>query len=52
MLNKESALVRYKTQEYIEALENKLKQDPFEGLSEEMKALLMHDKKIQAVQKK
>lgn len=26
MLNKESALVRYKTQQYIEALENKLKQ--------------------------
>lgn len=51
MLNKESALVRYKTQEYIEALESKLKQDPFEGLSEEMKALLMHDKKIQAVEK-
>lgn len=27
MHNKESALVRYKTQQYIEALENKLKQD-------------------------
>lgn len=26
MLNKESALVRYKTQQYVEALENKLKQ--------------------------
>lgn len=51
MLNKESALVRYKTQEYIEVLENKLKQDPYENLSTEMKALLMHDKKIQAVQK-
>lgn len=51
MLNKESALVRYKTQEYIEALESKLKQDPYENLSTEMKALLMHDKKIQAVQK-
>lgn len=51
MLNKESALVRYKTQQYIEKLEEKIKQDPFEGLSEEMKALLMHDKKIQAVQK-
>lgn len=51
MLNKESALVRYKTQQYIEALENKLKQDPYENLSTEMKALLMHDKKIQAVEK-
>lgn len=51
MLNKESALVRYKTQQYIEALESKLKQDPYENLSTEMKALLMHDKKIQAVQK-
>lgn len=51
MLNKESALVRYKTQQYIEALENRLKQDPYESLSTEMKALLMHDKKIQEVQK-
>lgn len=51
MLNKESALVRYKTQQYIEALESKLKQDPYENLSTEMKALLMHDKKIQKVQK-
>ena len=51
MLNKESALVRYKTQQYIEALENKLKQDPYQHLSTEMKALIMHDKKIQAVQK-
>lgn len=51
MLNKESALVRYKTQQYIEALENKLKQDPYENLSTEMKALLMHDKKIQEMQK-
>lgn len=51
MLNKESALVRYKTQQYIEELENRLKQDPYENLSTEMKALLMHDKKIQAVQK-
>ncbi len=51
MLNKESALVRYKTQQYIEALEDRLKQDPYENLSTEMKALLMHDKKIQAVQK-
>lgn len=51
MLNKESALVRYKTQQYIEVLESKLKQDPYENLSTEMKALLMHDKKIQAVQK-
>ncbi|WP_286310932.1 ORF6C domain-containing protein [Romboutsia ilealis] len=32
MLNKESALVRYKTQQYIEALENKLKQ-PTKSLS-------------------
>ena len=51
MLNKESALVRYKTQQYIEVLENKLKQDPYQHLSTEMKALIMHDKKIQAVQK-
>lgn len=51
MLNKESALVRYKTQQYIEILENKLKQDPYQHLSTEMKALIMHDKKIQAVQK-
>ena len=50
MLNKESALVRYKTQQYIEVLENKLKQDPYQHLSTEMKALIMHDKKIQAVQ--
>lgn len=51
MLNKESALVRYKTQQYIEVLEDRLKQDPYENLSTEMKALLMHDKKIQAIQK-
>lgn len=29
MLNKESALVRYKTHQYIEALEDRLKQDPY-----------------------
>lgn len=51
MLNKESALVRYKTQHYIEALENKLKKDPYANLSPEMKAILMHDEKIVAVQK-
>ena len=51
MLNKDSVLVRYKTQQYIEALDDRLKQDPYENLSTEMKALLMHDKKIQAIQK-
>lgn len=52
MLNKESALVRYKTQQYIEALENRLKQESYQNLSTEMKAILMHDVKIQKLESK
>ena len=54
MLNKESALVRYKTQQYIESLENKLKQ-PYKPLSTmeilklQYKALEEQDQKIEEV---
>lgn len=54
MLNKESALVRYKTQQYIEALENRLKQQvkqlsPMELLKLQYKALEEHEQKIEQV---
>lgn len=54
MLNKESALVRYKTQQYIEALENKMKQQvkplsPMEILELQFKAIKEQDHKIEAV---
>ena len=53
MLNKESALVRYKTQQYIEALEkelNKPKQlSPMELLKLQYKALEEHEQKIEQV---
>lgn len=53
MLNKESALVRYKTQQYIEALEkelNKPKQlSPMELLKLQYKALEEHEQKIDQV---
>lgn len=57
MLNKESALVRYKTQQYIEVLENKLKQptkqlSPMEILRLQYKALEDQDQKIEEVNKK
>lgn len=57
MLNKESALVRYKTQQYIEALENKLKEpskplSTMELLKLQYKALEEQDKKIEEVDKK
>ncbi len=54
MLNKESALVRYKTQQYIEILENKLKQpskqlSAMELLKLQYKALEEQDQKIEEV---
>lgn len=54
MLNKESALVRYKTQEYIEALENKLKQQvkplgTMDLLRLQFKAIEEQDNKIEEV---
>lgn len=54
MLNKESALVRYKTQQYIESLENKLKQSykplsTMEILRLQYKALEEQDQKIEEV---
>lgn len=54
MLNKESALVRHKTQEYIEALENKLKQQvkplsPMELLELQFKAIKEQEHKIEEV---
>ena len=54
MLNKESALVRQKTQEYIEALENKLKQQvkplsPMELLELQFKAIKEQEHKIEEV---
>ena len=57
MLNKESALVRYKTQQYIEVLENKLKQttkqlSPMELLRLQYEALEEQDQKIEEVNKK
>ncbi|GIM32755.1 ORF6C domain-containing protein [Paraclostridium bifermentans] len=57
MLNKESALVRYKTQQYIEVLENKSKEtskplSPMELLKLQYKALEEQDKKIEEVDKK
>ena len=50
MLNKESALVRYKTQQYIEALENKINQQhkpltTMELLELEFKAIEEQDQK-------
>lgn len=57
MLNKESALVRYKTQQYIETLENKLKQpckplSAMELLKLQYKALEEQNEKIEKVDKK
>ncbi|WP_434796657.1 ORF6C domain-containing protein [Terrisporobacter vanillatitrophus] len=54
MLNKESALVRYKTQQYIEALENKLKQQAkplgtMDLLRLQFKAIEEQDNKIEEV---
>ena len=54
MLNKESALVRYKTQQYIEALENKLKQQvkplgTMDLLRLQFKAIEEQDNKIEEV---
>nr|WP_195366164.1 ORF6C domain-containing protein [[Eubacterium] tenue] len=54
MLNKESALVRYKTQQYIEILENNLKQpckplSTMELLKLQYKALEEQDQKIEEV---
>jgi len=54
MLNKESALVRHKTQEYIEALENKLQQpvkplSPMELLELQFKAIKEQEHKIEEV---
>lgn len=54
MLNKESALVRYKTQQYIEGLENKLKEpakilSPMELLKLQYKALEEQGQKIEEV---
>ncbi|WP_270670493.1 ORF6C domain-containing protein [Paraclostridium bifermentans] len=54
MLNKESALVRYKTQQYIEALENELKEPSkpltsMELLKLQYKALEEQDQKIEEV---
>lgn len=54
MLNKESALVRYKTQQYIEELENRLKQpskilSPMQLLKLQYKALEEQDQKIEEV---
>lgn len=54
MLNKESALVRYKTQQYIEALENKINQQhkpltTMELLELEFKAIREQDQKIKEV---
>lgn len=53
MLNKESALVRYKTQQYIEGLENRLKQSvrlsPMELLKLQYEALEEQGQKIEEV---
>lgn len=54
MLNKESALVRYKTQQYIEVLENKINQQhkpltTMELLELEFKAIREQDQKIKEV---
>lgn len=54
MLNKESALVRYKTQQYIEGLENRLKQPskilrPMQLLKLQYKALEEQDQKIEEI---
>lgn len=54
MLNKESALVRYKTQQYIEVLENKLKQptkplSAMELLKLQYQAIEEQDQKIEEV---
>ena len=53
MLNSESTFVRYKTIEYINKLENKVKeitQNPYEALSPELKAIFTLDKKQQAIE--
>ena len=57
MLNKESALVRYKTQQYIEALEDRLKQpvkplSTMELLKLQYKAIEEQDQKIYEVNRK
>lgn len=53
MLNKESALVRYKTQQYIEGLENRIKQSvrlsPMELLKLQYEALEEQGQKIEEV---
>lgn len=56
MLNKESALVRYKTQQYIEVLEERLKQatkplSAMELLKLQYKAIEEQDQKIEEVRK-
>ena len=53
MLNSESTFVRYKTIEYVNKLENKVKeitQNPYEALSPELKAIFTLDKKQQAIE--
>ena len=57
MLNKESALVRYKTQQYVEALEDRLKQpvkplSTMELLKLQYKAIEEQDQKIDEVNRK
>ena len=53
ILNSESTFVRYKTIEYVNKLENKVKeitQNPYEALSPELKAIFTLDKKQQAIE--
>lgn len=53
MLNSESTFVRYKTIEYVNKLENKVKEitkNPYEALSPELKAIFTLDKKQQAIE--
>lgn len=57
MLNKESALVRYKTQQYIEALENKINQQhkpltTMELLELEFKVIREQEKRIEDIENK
>lgn len=52
MLNSESTYVRYKTIEYVNKLENKVKeitQNPYKELSQELQAIFTLDKKQQAI---
>ena len=48
----ENNTIGKKVRKYFIAVEKKCKSDVYNGLSTEMKALLMHDKKIQAVESK